>query len=169
MGILDGLNEAKVFETGTFFETPEEHNGFSYEVDVERILVKKTRKSGMCFIVETRVTASNSAKDPVGSRRTWLQKLEPSETAFPAVKSFMYALLGYNFAGEDKEFCIKQIDPQLSKPDGTGITDAALSAAQPFAKRHMKLETLGIITVEKKKLFTRHNWQPNDTKVGAAA
>ena len=160
-GILDGLNDAKVFEQGQFL-SPDAH----YELQVDKILAKKTRKSGTCFIVEATVLKSTSEKDPVGSKRTWLQKLDPVDVAFPAIKSFMYALLGYNFQGVDKEFCVKNIDPQLTKEDGTGLTDQALSDKQPFKGRKVGVDTVQVKTVGKGLNFTRHNFFPIDAKLG---
>lgn len=161
MGILDGLNTAPMFENGQFL-TPNNH----YELEVQRLLVKNTRKSGMCFIMEGTVLASTCDKDPIGSKRTWIQKLSPADVAFPALKGFMYALLGYDFNGADKAFCVTNIDPELTKDDDKGIVNVGTSAANPFKGRKIGVDTVGITTVSKGLPFTRHNWLPLDKKLG---
>lgn len=160
MGVLDGLNAAPMFENGQFLTADNR-----YLLEVQRLLVKNTRKSGMCFIAECTVLQSTCDKDPVGAKRSWLQKLSPADVAFPALKGFMYALLGYDFTGADKEFCIKNIDPELTKDDGKGIVDVGTSTANPFKGRKIAVDTVGITTVGKGLPFTRHNWQPADTKL----
>lgn len=160
MGILDGLNDAKVYETGVFLQPDNK-----YKLRVEKILEKKTRKSGMCWIVETTVLESTCVKDGVGDKRTWLQKMDDAEIAFPAIKQFMYALLGYTWAN-DKEFIKLHIDPRLSLKDGSGLADQATTDANPFKGRVIGCDTIGTTTKGKGLKFTRHDFYPADTKLG---
>ena len=154
MGIFDGLNTAKLYENGTYLS-----DDFNGKLRVEKILVKDTRAGFKGFIVECTVTETNNEKDSIGSKRSWFQKMNPAETAWPAIKGFMYAMLGYDYS-KDKEFITSTIEPQLDK-----LTDGAISDKQPFTGRIVAVQTQGITTKTNQKHFTRHNFYPADKKV----
>lgn len=157
--LFAGLSDAKLFENGVFLQP--DHD---YKMKVERLLVKKARKGFNAFILEGTILSSTSDKDPVGSKRSWLQKMEPEETAWPAIKGFFYALLGYNYA-EDKAFLLANVDPQLNALAKSAIEDSG-PKPQPFKGRTVGVRTTGTITKAAQKPFTRHDFYPTDVKLG---
>jgi hypothetical protein len=159
MDLFEGLSEAKLFENGVFLQP--DHD---YKIKVDRLLVKKARKGFNAFIMEGTILSSTSDKDPVGAKRSWLQKMEPTETAWPALKGFFYALLGYSF-NSDKEFLAANVDPQLKALANSAVQDAG-DKPQPFKGRTIGVRTSGIITKAAQKPFTRHDFYPTDVKLG---
>jgi len=75
MGMFSGIKNKKVSKKGVWL-TP----GAIYDLELETMVLQKTRSSGYAVIVEFRVldvTGSEEAieKHPVGSRATWFQSL----------------------------------------------------------------------------------------------
>ena len=155
MGFFDTIGAAKVFENGVTLQPDNE-----YKLEVQRMLVKKARKGYNLFILEAKVLTSTSDKDPVGSQRAWIQKLDDADTAEPAMKAYMYALLGYEWS-RDKEFLKAQVDPQL-----TALTEAGVSDANPYKGRQIGVRTVGTTTKGKGLPFTRHDFSACDSKLG---
>jgi hypothetical protein len=156
VGFFDGIGNAKVFENGVFLQADNE-----YKLQVDRMLVKKARKGYNLFIMEATVLTSTSDKDPVGSKRSWVQKLDDADTAEPAMKAYMYALLGYSWP-QDKDFLKAQVDPQLTK-----LTENGVSEANPFKGRSIGVRTVNTTTKAKCLPFTRHDFYATDSKLGS--
>lgn len=87
MSRFAGLGDAKIFESGTYFEVGE------HKIEVEKVLFKKTRKSGDAIIVECKVHASN-VPDAIGARRTWMQTLRDTDIGFSNLLAFLLACSG---------------------------------------------------------------------------
>lgn len=156
MGFFDTIGSAKVFENGVFLQA----DG-NYKLRVDRMLVKKARKGYNLFILEGDVLETTNDKDPVGSKRSWVQKLDDADIAEPAMKAYMYALLGYSWAS-DKEFLKAQVDPQLTK-----LTEAGISDVNPFKGRTVGVRTVNTITKAKGQTFIRHDFYATDNKLAS--
>lgn len=149
MGVFDGLRNATVFERGAFL-TP----GI-YDLTIERCLVKQTRKSGDGFIVEFAIdTSSGEGANAAGSKASWFQKLSDKNVAFGAIKEFVYAAMGFDYA-KDKERIAKEIDPKIEE-----IMQEAISDKNPM--RGLKIRC----QVNMKKTlkggdFSVHTWSPS--------
>lgn len=133
MGAFSGLRDAKMFERGTPLSArklganpahdknqPESDKNEpflwapqTFVLEIEKCLLKKTRKSGMGFIVEMRVLepSPDPIAHPVGSKRSWFQKMEDADVAFGAIKQFAAAASGVN--PNDKEAVKTQIEPYV--------------------------------------------------------
>src|SRR5689334_2270240 len=106
MGIeayFEGMERAEVFGKGQYFKEG------NFRVRTKALKVNNGQ-NGLCFIAEFDVIESTSAEDPVGSTRSWVVKMGPTnKNAFSDIKSFMFALLGVDpkKAGKPEE------NPQL--------------------------------------------------------
>lgn len=88
--IWDGIESAEIYERGNYVKP-----GFVGIVEVVRTIAKDTLKSGKAFIVEMRVLETNLPEHPVGSKVTWYQGMNNKLTAFPAIKIWAAACVGY--------------------------------------------------------------------------
>ena len=155
MGVFDGLRNAEVFERGAFL------NVGVYELTINKCLVKATRKSGDAFIVEFTVDkAEGQGANPVGSKASWFQKLADKNIAFGAIKEFLYAAMGFDYA-KDKEQILKEIDPKIE----TLIQDALeQSKDAPNGKNALKGEKIrcqvNMKKTQKNLGFSMHTWSP---------
>lgn len=148
---FDGIEDADIFERGKYLNP-----GFEYGLEVQKILVKDTRKSGKAFIVEFKVLESNDPDTKVGVKRTWFQKMIDKDIAFPAIKEFMAALLGY--APQDKERWDrfnKLISPTLK----AAIKEYENIEDSPLFGTTVWVETSSKLTKEKQQDFTVHDWK----------
>lgn len=91
---------AEVYESGKFFELGE------FEVEIEKVLLKQTRKSGEQMIFETRVL---SAKNPdgtdgaaLGQKRTIMVSMQKTDTAFNNLLEIVAALFGVDKGDKEK-------------------------------------------------------------------
>lgn len=153
-----GLRNANIFETGQYLAADGR-----YLLQIEKIILKETRKSGKGFIVEcTVVETSNEEKDPVGAKRSWFQSMKDLDVAFPAIKAFLYAALGYDYSKkEDKEYLKAKVEPIID----TVTFQACDETRNPFKGRKVGVETTAKVTKEKKQNFTRHDFFPADSKI----
>ncbi len=110
---FDGMNQAKVYETGEFFEVGK------YDLEVKVCKLKKTYKSGICFLVEFIVIASDNPAVKVGAERTWMQKMDPDTIALPAIKGYLHALCKLGTKAEQDAF------------DSQAFAKAAIGEANP--------------------------------------
>lgn len=106
MSAVDRILAAQTFERGTYLglcrgTLPKKGepaasdivNG-EYVLKIERVLYKPTSpKIGECVVVEFTVETSNSEGSPVGSKRSWVQKLS-NASGVSGYKGFLYAALG---------------------------------------------------------------------------
>ena len=81
-----GTNTAAVFEKGTFLAPG------NYLVEVERCLVKVTRKAGPAFIAELRILETSNPAHQIGQKVTWFQALKDADVSRPALKAFVHGV-----------------------------------------------------------------------------
>lgn len=149
MGIFEGLRNAPVFERGAFLGVG------VYDLTIERCLVKATRKSGDAFIVEFNITKSEGpGANPVGSKASWFQKLADKNIAFGAIKEFLYAALGYDYA-KDKEKIAAEVDPKIEELMSEAVAPEknALKGVRVRCQVNMKKTQKGAD-------FSMHTWSP---------
>lgn len=159
MGIFSGLGDTEIYEKG-YYLTP----GGVYDLEVQQMLVKETRKSGLAFIVEFKVLSVEGSdqvleKHPVGSRATWLQKLADKDVAFPAIKECFVALLDVDMRDpEAKEEFNSQIEDLLDE-----ATDPDVKPEDhPLRGHKVTVETYSKLTKNKGLDFTVHSWRVYD-------
>src|SRR5215472_14584830 len=116
--VFSGLRNASVFERGVFLQPG------TYTLEINKCLVKETRKSGDGFIVEFTVRQSTSDQHPVGTKASWFQALKDKDVAFGAIKEFLYAVLGMRWP-DDRERILKEVDPVLEQ-----LIDSSLPTEQ---------------------------------------
>lgn len=149
--IFKGLRNASVFERGVYLKA-----GGDYLLEIEKCLVKETRKSGYGFIVELKVLESKGPDvNPVGSKATWFQSLRDKNVAFGAIKEFMYAVLGLDLANAaDKKMIEETIDPQIEQMMEEAIEGGKFNGLQ------VRVQTSSKLTAAKQVNFTVHTWRP---------
>jgi hypothetical protein len=154
---FSGLEKAQIFEKGN--PLPEG----AFDLEVTRVLSKRTRK-GDAFIVEFKVLdAYGNPKVNIGEKRTWFQKLTDTDIAFPSIKEFVVATLGLDKTQEaDKKTIDTEVGPQLK-----GIVDTAVDAgSKPDAG--LNGSKVHVNTFKKKTQkdtdFTVHDWSPYKAK-----
>lgn len=166
MGIeayFEGMERAEVFGKGQNFKEG------NFRVRTKALKVNNGQ-NGLCFIAEFDVIESTSAEDPVGSTRSWVVKMGPTnKNAFSDIKSFMFALLGVDpkKAGKPEE------NPQLHAQAAQAVKaacDAQYAAsigvpANAFEGRDVLLQTWVKATRPKPPStepgkFTVHAWTP---------
>lgn len=148
-----GLKDAQVFDRGVPLnrngKVGDEHN---YVLEVQKALIKDTQK-GLATIVEFTVVSSDDPDDPVGSKRTWFQKMTNKQVAFGAIKEFLYALNGVD----------RHADPEAAqKLDASmeSIMDSVEQDPEALKGEKVAVNTLIIMTQkEPRHPFTRLNWK----------
>jgi hypothetical protein len=154
-----GLRNAQVSERGNYFSP-----GGLFDLEITRVHVMQTQKSGIAFIVETEVLTSSMAAHPVGSSGTWFQKMASPAIAFSAIKGFYYAALGLDLR-QDALAIAQEVDPVIE-----AFSDYAVSEANPLRGHYIHLETQATKTREKGMDFTVHKWSPmNFAALGGVA
>lgn len=151
MGLFKGINEAEIFERGMYFSA-----GFDGIVQVEKVIVKRTRASGDAFIVEYRVIEGGNDRDPNRAKRSWFQKLIDTDIAYPAIKAWAAACAGYE--PSERDAIEKEVAPQLEN-----ALDAATEspADNDFTGCYLHLVTTMVMTKNDRE-FTRHDWYPSN-------
>jgi hypothetical protein len=156
MGLFSNIKETKVSKKGVWL-TP----GAIYDLEIENILVKKTRASGWAFIVEFRVldVSGNEeaiSKHAIGSRATWFQSLQDEDIGLSACKDFISTLMGED--PEDEEFNegLEELMEQITDkvPEGE---------EHMFRGEKIRCETF-LIQTKKGQDFTVHNWSHVDSE-----
>lgn len=154
MGMFDGLNNAKASDA----RFPTLTTG-AYEVKVESMKCEPTRKLGNCFFFEfTIVKSSDEAKQQVGQKRKWMQKLS-EDTAFPNLKAFLYALHGRDRDNPEDAAAIAAIDKDAEKI----MQDACTT--QSFKNEVIGVDVVEVQTNPKPGApngfpYQRHTWRP---------
>lgn len=156
-GQFEGLGETELYEKGVYLSP-----GGVYELEVVRILLKETRRSGLGFIVEFKVvsaTGEGGSNHAPGSKATWFQKMTDKDIAFPAIKQFFVGLMDIDMNDdEQKEQFNGEIEDILEEatswaPDGD-------DDAHPLAGERVSCSTYTKLT-KKNVEFTVHNWEPS--------
>ncbi len=69
----------------------------TYLVKIEDVIYLQTQLKGDAFIVEYSVLeSSDTAKHPLGCKRSWYQSMQNKPVAMGEIVKFMYAALGYD-------------------------------------------------------------------------
>jgi hypothetical protein len=157
---FSGIENAQTFERGKFFPP----DGTFY-LKVDKTLVKQTRKSGAGFIAEFIVLGSTHSDVNAGDKRSWFQKMADKDVAFPAIKEFMGALLG--FSKDDKD------EWKVFESKITGFLKEATdyegkAEDHPLHGMTIKLTTWNKLTNNGKD-FTVHDWEIWDEDDGIPA
>ena len=143
---FQGLNNAQTFEKGVPL-TP----GL-YTAEIKKVLAKTSRQSGDLLIVELGITETSNDAHPKGSKRSWIQKLQNPDVAFPAVLAWLYAASGVDH----------QKDPAAAEQirgAAVDLMDKACSDGQPFTGRKVKIQVDQVMT-KKNTPFTRYTFSP---------
>lgn len=150
--MFSGLRNASVFERGVFLQPG------TYQLLINKCIVKETRKSGDGYIVEMTVQKSSNPAHPEGSKASWFQALRDKDVAFGALKEFIYATLGYRWP-DDKETILAKVDPVIEE-----LIDSSLPTEQggenSFAGKSVCVQTFLKKTAGKGLDFTVHRWSP---------
>jgi hypothetical protein len=166
MGMFDGLGETELYERGVYL-TP----GGVYELEVKKVLLKETRKSGLGFIVEFTVLSAEGAGEAQhapGSRATWFQKMTDKDVAFPALKQFLVGLLGINMNNpEEKEEFNSKVEEILEAAVTWEPEDPEDETEEhPWAGFKVCCETFSKVT-KKGADFTSHIWSESQHEEAA--
>lgn len=156
--LFKGLKNASIFERGVFLQPG------VYDLEIDKVITKRTRKSGDGLIVEFKVLTTTDEKNhPAKSKATWFQKMTDVDVAFGAIKLFLYAVLGYNYSDpEDKAKIAAEVDPVIE-----GLMGEAVGDDQPLRGRRVRVRTYMKKTALKQADFTVHDWQPYEDKQAA--
>jgi hypothetical protein len=116
-----GIEDAEIFTRGKYMVS-----GFVGVLDVAKVHVIDSRKSGPLFTVEFLVVETNNAKEhPAGSKCTWQQKLVDKEVALPEITKFAAACVGTDPGDKEKVKAEVQpglqsvMDDAVANPDGS--------------------------------------------------
>jgi len=159
MSLFKGMKDAKLTERGNYLDDG------SYDLEIEFVQLKNTRKAGDAFIVDCTVLASSNPKHPVGSKRNWYQSLKDKDIAFAAILEFAIAVFGFSQKKIEDEPKIKELQAGIEE-----IMDQACDKAKQVLKGqklHVEVET--IKTKEKGLPFARHKFTPYEAPKTAAA
>lgn len=151
MSLFPGLGNAPTFEYGQYLSGCEQ--GYDFVLRVDRCLKKKTRK-GDAFIVEFTVMESNAPSDPVGSSRTWFQKLTDTDIAFPAIKTFLITSMGFDMKRDAATIAAK-MPPAVIDALGTEACEK-----QVLSGKVVRCRTVLKDKSKSEGKFTRHDFAP---------
>jgi hypothetical protein len=154
MSHFSGLGETELFEKGVYLTA-----GGNYELEIVKILLKETRRSGLGFIVEFKVieaSGEGGAQHAPGTKATWFQKMTDKDIAFPAIKQFFVALLDIDMNDPEAK---EQFDNQVEEivEEATEWTPENPDDTHPLAGERIQCETYTKVT-KKGVDFTVHNW-----------
>jgi hypothetical protein len=159
--LFDGLEDAEIFQRGKYMA-----GGFEGVVEVKKTLVKQTRQRGPAFIVEMQVVETNMPeKHPVGGKSTWFQKLVNKDVAFPAIKAWVAACLGFEAHQKDAiDETLDAIDPETKLPMIRALIKEATNnpESNEFVGVRLRLACEQVKTKENKD-FTRYDFSPVQT------
>jgi hypothetical protein len=139
-----GFKQAQTYDQGKYLDPGQ------YKAEIVKTLVKDSRGSGTLFIAELRILESNHAEHSPGSKRSWVQKMQDKDIAFPAIKEFAMAVMGVSkndtaAVSEFNEQCETLLDAAINENLFEGYT----VAIECFHKETKKGNT-----------FTVHQWYP---------
>ena len=147
---FEGIEDAKVFDRGAYLPP----DGI-YALRVIRMLVKQTRRAGPAFIAEHEVIYSTHPDIQPGAKRSWFQKLQDKEVAYPAIKEYMGALLAID---RDDKDAWKEFEGQIRDI----LNEAANFEGKP-EDHPLHGETVKVTTWQKTTKsgneFTVHDWE----------
>lgn len=146
-----GLESAEIFDQGQWFQPG------LYVVQINRCLLKTSQKSGLGFIAECQILASNQPANPAGTTASWWQTMGGrihQGTAFSSLKEFIAAACGFD-PKTDKDAIHGQLDPQIRD-----IARRAVSPENILGGRYVCLETFTKKTKQRGVDFTVHRWTP---------
>ncbi len=147
MSLWAGIKDAQIFESGHYLAVG------VYDVEVVRCFMKSTQKSGLAFIAELKVVASNNPLHPEGAPGTFFQKMQHQSVAFSSIKAFVVSCLGFDSKGDEQR--IKQeIDPYLAQ-----WMDQITGPDNMLAGRRARTEIVPK-TAGSGKAITVNNWSP---------
>jgi hypothetical protein len=147
MGVFQGFNEAQVGGKGVYFL-----DGL-YQVEIQEVLVKTSRKKDLLYIVECKILKSTNAGRNPGMECSQVINLK-HDAAMGNVKRFLAAAFG-----------IDPENPEAITAAGVNeeLAEYSYSKSQPVKGRMVDLEAVTVPTREGGK-FTVHNWSPYGTK-----
>ena len=167
MSYFEGIGDTALFESGVYLTS-----GGMYELEVQKILVKKTRKSGLGFIVEFKVISASGGsevleKHPEGSQATWFQKMSDKDVAFPAIKEFFVGLMDINMNNEEeKEEFNNNLETILDEATEWEPNPEDPNEQHPLHGQMVHCETYSKLT-EKNLDFTVHKWSKSEIEDAA--
>ncbi len=146
-GLWAGIENANVYENGVYL-TP----GI-YDLEVVRCISKKTREKGDAFIVEFEVLSTSTSDHPVGSKRTWYQKMVDISVGHGAVAGFLMGCFDLDNNAARKVDFFPYLGSFMPRVDGP---ENILSGIMVRAR------CTQITTVKKGQPFTKHDWEGFD-------
>lgn len=168
-----GLNNAPVFEKGNPLKPG------TFDLEITQVVSKKTQKKGDALIVEFVILNSyGHPEHKAGDKVSWFQKLVDTNIAYPAIKAFLIATLGYDYRNQKAE-----VDAKIA-PNLEGILTEAIAAGNTKQKGlngfrvhvstfHKETQPKPVQTPEGVKMqtgqFTVHDWSPFKAQPAAPA
>ena len=148
MGIFTGFNEATVGGKGVWFL-----DGL-YQVTVNEILVKVSRKKDTLYIIECKITKSTCPGRTVGMTCSQVINMK-QDAAMGNVKAFIAAACGFNPKMTPEEYVAAGITEE--------VAEYSYHKDQPYKGKHLDLEAVTVDTREVGGKYTVHNWAPFGT------
>ncbi len=144
-----GLKEAKVNNRLPYFES-----GQLYKLRLDKTFVFETRDKGDAFIANFTILETTGTQK-VGSQVAWYQGLvKNKDTAFGAIKSLMYALMGADPNSEADADKIAEIDLEVEDEMNKAIEENHMAGTE------VKCQTVERIGKDSGKPYTATNWLP---------
>lgn len=147
LGLWAGMENANVYENGVYL-TP----GI-YDLEIIRCIDKMTREKGPAFIAEAEVLSSTNPEHPVGSKRTWYQKMVDLNVGQGAIGGFLFGIFDLdNVPARKTDFWpyMGRFMPRVVGPENV------LSGLM------VHVRCTQITTVKKGQPFTKHDWEAFD-------
>ncbi len=151
-----GIGEAEIFDRGNYLKPG------AYALQVKKLLLKQTRKSGPAFIAEFVILHSHGDDaNAVGSKATWFQKMQDKDVALPAIKEFMLSLLGVDKNDKEQmaEFNegLQELLEEATEYEGPD-EDEDGKPLRPFYNDTIRADCY-MKKTQKNADFTAHDWQ----------
>lgn len=141
-----GLNTTEAFSRNQYLAQGE------HVVEIDQVICKSGFK-GNSIIIEMKVVESSTEKDPVGSTRGCVFKLDKKE-AWPAIKSFVIAAMGVDVTNKELVEAVCA-DPKLN-PEAT--LEACEKDPAHLKGKRLRADVVPYTTKEKKEI-TVTNWR----------
>lgn len=152
MGLFDKISDADPSNGGVYFNA-----GHRYLAEVEKCLVKLSRKGDQLFIAELRVVESDDARLTPGMKASWIVNFK-QDASLGNILWFLGACSGIKV--EDTARMKKEITKE--------VAEFAVTEANPMAGKRVRFDVQGVKTKAGKD-FSKHCWEPAEGGAAIAA
>jgi len=160
-----GLAKAPMFNKGKYLPPDGD-----FRLKIANSFTKKTQQIGFVFILEYEVLESSLDSVKVGSRYSWMQKLNDENIAFPAIKEMLVALFRIDKSDDEQmaefEEQIEEIMEEAGDSKWENMSAERLrdeeAGAHPLVDMTVCVTTFNKKTKEKGNDFTVHQWSEDD-------